>query len=132
MNQKMILIRGVPGSGKSTLAKMLVDQDADLVHCEADMFMVNKKGRYTYDPTRLKEVHAKCFDMAEDALKDGKSVVVSNTFVRMWEIKPYLSLATRYGAQVEVVALNGGFESIHGVPKDVINRMIQSWEDLDI
>lgn len=92
----MVIVRGLPGSGKSTFAKA---RYPEAVHCEADMFF-ELGGEYRFDPKRLNQAHAWCQGRAIQALQDGRDVVVSNTFVKVWELTPYVEMAERFGAEI--------------------------------
>ena len=122
----LYILRGLPGSGKSTLARRLAPNN----HYEADAFMVDKYGRYSFDPTRLGEVHEKCLNAVREALTNGAEVVaVANTFVKRWEYQRYIDLATSLGVEYEVVVCSGNYQNIHNVPQETILRMRSSWED---
>ncbi|MGF1909573.1 ATP-binding protein [Vibrio kasasachensis] len=121
---KLTLIRGLPGSGKSTLARRYSAH-----HFEADMYFVNSAGEYCFDANQLESAHRWCQKQTETALRKGEDVVVSNTFVRRWEIKPYFELAKRLGAQFEIVECKGEFGNIHGVEQSVIDRMRNRWQE---
>lgn len=82
---ELVLIRGLPGSGKSTYARRFY---SGYVHCEADHYFYDKDGVYRYNPDLIRQAHAACQKKAREALRSGKSVVVSNTFVRQWEMLP--------------------------------------------
>lgn len=124
--QKLYIVRGVPGAGKSTLAKQL----APNAHYEADAYMVDANGEYAFDPKRLPEVHAMCLQAVRDALVAGVPVVaVANTFVKRWEYQRYVDLAMELGVAYEIIVCDGGYQNIHGVPGDVIQRMRANWED---
>ncbi|TEW45337.1 ATP-binding protein [Psychromonas algicola] len=132
----LTLIRGLPGSGKSTLARKLV-ADADLagheaqqktVHLEADMYFVNASGEYCFQSESLKSAHEWCENECEKYLQQQHNVVVSNTFVRHWEMKAYQQLAKQYNAKIEVIVCKGKFASIHDVPAETIKRMKQQWQ----
>lgn len=126
---EILLIRGLPGSGKTTWAERFARRpDVDYVHCEADQFFM-KDDQYIYDPTKIKEAHDYCYDKAFDALSEGKSVVVANTFCRKWEMEAYYRLAASFLANVRVMTAKGNLESVHNVPQDVIERMREQWED---
>jgi hypothetical protein len=57
-------------------------------------------------------------------LQEGEKVVVSNTFVKRWEMEPYLEMC----ADVTIVEAKGEYANIHGVPEEVVNRMRLGWE----
>ena len=120
---QLVLIRGLPGSGKSTRASGLASVGFE--HFEDDMFFV-RDGIYRYDASRIKDAHAWCQKMTRDALATGKRVVVSNTFTRLQEMEPYLSMASR----VRVVEARGNWGNIHGVPAAMVQRMAERWESL--
>lgn len=121
---KLTIIRGLPGSGKSTLAKKI-----DAIHFEADMYFVNYKGEYKFNPSKIKLAHKWCQKEVELTLAGGESVVVSNTFTQRWEMQPYLDMAKKLGAEVEAIKCTGDYGNIHGVPEDAIQRMRDRWED---
>jgi len=117
----LILIRGISGSGKSTLAKQM----KGFKHYEADMFFMID-GKYCYEPTKIKEAHAWCQRKTLQALRSGKDVVVSNTFTRLWEMKPYLQM----GYPVQIIEAKGKWKNIHNIPDYVIERMKQRWQEI--
>lgn len=122
----LIIIRGIAGSGKSTLArKMLEDLEAE--HFEADMYFMDDEGHYNWDPAFLGSAHSWCKRKTRQALLDGKNVIVSNTFIKRKELKPYLNMEC---ASLAIFEAKGDYGSIHDVPDSVINRMRNSWEEL--
>ena len=127
MKMKMLyIIRGIPGSGKSTMARKLAPNAA----FEADAYMVDQQGNYAFDPSRLGEVHQKCYEAVRDALmQDIANVAVANTFVKRWEYQKYVDLANELGVKYEIIVCNGGYKNIHGVPEEAIQRMKDNWED---
>jgi predicted kinase len=127
MNNKLILVRGVSGSGKSTYAKSL----EGFVALEADMYFTSHAdGSYHFDPTKLKDAHGWCRAMTEKHLKVGHNVAVANTFIRKWEIQPYIDLANELGIPYEVVEMKTYYGNVHGVPEDKVNQMKANWEEL--
>lgn len=112
----LILVRGVPGSGKSTLAKSI----KDFTHVEADMFW---GPGYGFDITRIKEAHDWCIEVTGNILSVGYSVVVSNTFTTLDEMKPYFILAKKHEIKPLVLHCQNNFGSIHDVPDDTILKM---------
>lgn len=122
---ELILIRGLPGSGKSTYAKNL-----GCFHVEADMYH-QRNGRYAFDKTNAKAAHEWCQRSALLAMEKGMDVAVSNTFTQLWEMKPYLDLASKTGHSVRVVRMAGSHGSIHAVPEEVIRKMSDRFEAFD-
>ena len=128
----LTLIRGLPGSGKSTLAKELAADPIhhlnEVVHLEADMFFIDSKGVYSFQPKLLSEAHQWCQQQCGLFLKKKQSVIISNTFVRQWELKPYRQLAKQYKAQLVIKTCTGNYKSIHDVPEATIKKMKQQWQ----
>lgn len=133
---KLVLIRGLPGSGKSTLARqMLVDagQDENDGHFEADMYFVMRDGQYHFNPALIKNAHAWCQAATKDYIKTQLDYmtdlcVVSNTFVKQWEMLPYIEMAKEFGIELDIITATGQYQNVHGVPAEVIERMRNSWE----
>jgi predicted kinase len=125
---ELILIRGLPGSGNTTFAKLLARLN-HLCHFEADQFF-EIDGKYQFDATKLSNAHQECLRNTQQALAVGKSVVVSNTFSRKWEMEPYISLARRTGARLHILEAQGSHQNIHGVPRETLDRMRQRWEPI--
>ncbi|KJY83388.1 ATPase AAA [Vibrio galatheae] len=124
MTLKLTLIRGLPGSGKSTLAQTIPAQ-----HYEADMYFINESGEYVYQANKIAQAHQWCKTKTEQALAQGHSVVVANTFVQRWEMVPYLKLAKRYSAQFEVIECHDNYGNVHGVEAKTINSMKKRWQE---
>ena len=120
-NNEIVLIRGLPGSGKSTLAKTMFGYE----HFEADMFLM-VEGQYVYDALKVKAAHDWCVARAKDSLDKGLNVVISNTFVKVWEMDRYIKLGYKY----RIIELKTRWKNIHGVPEDKINEMSSRWESL--
>lgn len=117
---ELVLIRGLPGSGKTTMAKAM----SGYLHLEADQWMTDAAGVYRFDPARLAAAHDACLTAARRALAAGRKVVVANTFVQLWEMKPYLAL----GYPVRILEAAGAYSSLHEVPADVLQQMREMWE----
>jgi tRNA uridine 5-carbamoylmethylation protein Kti12 len=133
MNKRLILIRGLPGSGKSTLAQDLCQASLGVYHVETDDFFLDFTDfppLYKFDHSRLSEAHRWCQETTRRVLSDDdwNTVIVSNTFTQMWEIRPYLDIAKEVTATVQVYHCEGQFENIHGVPPEVIKKMKDRWE----
>jgi hypothetical protein len=129
-NLRLYLIRGISGSGKTTYAKQLMKEDPSLSNYEADMYFY-KDGNYNFNPSLLKDAHAWCKNKTEEDLRNGKSVIVSNTFTQKWEIEPYIQLGKKYGAEIVIKKATGNYQNVHGVPPEALERMKSRWEDLN-
>lgn len=125
---KLLLIRGLPGSGKSTLAKLLLSTGAYQSHYEADMYFCTPEGEYNFNPIKLSLAHKWCLEMTTEALKTGKSVVVSNTFSQLWEMAKYIQLAKNNNYDLQVIECQSNYGNIHNVPESVLVQMSKRWE----
>lgn len=129
----LIMIIGVPGTGKSTLANKMLENFVDdmiVKHYEADMFMVNNKGEYEFNPEHLQEAHKMCQHHIMRGLKAKHCCIVSNTSRKAWERKPYLDMARECKQGVMIIKLTKLHENIHGVPVDKVKLMQDSFEDV--
>ena len=122
---ELVLIRGLPGSGKTTMARGTMFEDFE--HYEADMFF-EQSGEYCYDASKIKDAHEWCQRETFKALANGKSVVVSNTFTRRFEMEPYFEMAKTFGIELNVLEATGNWPNVHGVPAEAVEKMRQRWE----
>lgn len=120
MNE-IVLIRGLPGSGKSTKARNM----KGYVHVEADMYLM-VDGSYVYDQSKVRGAHEQCLKLAKDSLEKGSNVVVSNTFVKIWELQPYIDI----GFPFRIIEMKNRWANVHGVPQEKIEIMMQGWQKL--
>lgn len=131
MEKRFIVIRGIPGSGKSTLAaKLKANAEKQGTICkvfEADDFFM-RNGVYEFNPSKLPDAHKACLENAKAALADSETglVIVSNTFIRRWEIEPYLALSPA----PEILRMTSSYGSVHGVPLEKITTMSDNMEDI--
>lgn len=128
----LTLIRGIPGSGKSTLAKQ-ISKATGAKHIETDMYCY-VDGKYCFDPKLHTERHNLArYDVVKN-LNAGESVVVSNTFIKKWEVEKYTQLsipAVDRGdvlLQINILTCIGEYKNIHNVPEQVIQRMKDTFE----
>lgn len=114
---KLILIRGIPGSGKSTIAK-----EMNGIHLEADMYFM-RDGDYQFDINRLREAHEWCQLTTKKRLGEGATVIVSNTFTTIKELRPYFEIASEFDIVPNVIVAQGEFGSVHNVPEETLAKM---------
>ncbi len=127
---ELVLIRGLPGSGKSTMARVLAQVGFE--HYEADQYFM-RDGRYEFDAAKLKDAHAWCLSQAKECMANGYPCVIANTFTQAWEIEPYIKAARENCYQsIRILTATGDYGSVHGVPRDVIDRMANRWESFSI
>ena len=125
---KLIIIRGLPGSGKSTLAVKFASMGYD--HFEADQFFIGEDEEYKFNASLLDAAHSWCYGNVVRSLKDGRNVVVSNTFCALWEIEKYLNIAAYMEIELKVYQMFTQYGSIHGIPNDALDRMKSRWWDM--
>ncbi len=139
----LLIIRGLPGSGKSTFAKSILDvsDDCALVrksfnnivythHYEADMFFENN-GEYNFNKTYISFAHDWCYNNVLKSLLNGNNTIVSNTFIKFWELEKYLDFVGFIpDISITVVELHTQFNGIHNVPIATIKKMKANWEEI--
>ncbi|XP_022086198.1 uncharacterized protein LOC110976861 [Acanthaster planci] len=131
----LCLMRGCPGSGKSTLARTLVGNGQIL---STDDYFTREDGQYCFDITKLSEAHDWSHQRAKEAMESGVTpLVIDNTNIERWTMKPYVAMAVRYGYAVEFrepttpwkFNLGKLFKyNSHGVPRERIKLMIERFE----
>lgn len=126
----LILIRGAPGSGKSSLARRLHWSRVEgAAHFEADMWF-EQSGVYHFRPEQLTAAHRWCQDQTKQAmLRGSNTIIVSNCFIRRWELALYQVLARIHGYRVQEITLKANFGNIHGVPKEKVELMQSRFEE---
>lgn len=134
---KVIVMRGISGAGKSTWIK---DHHPKAFVCSADKFFIDESGKYNFDPTKLSEAHKWCLKKFSDYITNSifqsdyivhdfpTTVIVDNTNTMLWEMSPYVSLATAYDWDVEIVRLDCDVDvaaqrNVHGVPVKSVKDM---------
>lgn len=93
------------------------------------MYFVNEQGEYCFDPKQLHQAHGWCQNTTENGLKQGKDVVVSNTFIKHWEMKAYRQLALKYKADLVIEVCRENYGTIHDIEPSVIRRMGRDWQE---
>ena len=133
----LLLLRGVAGAGKSTLASAIAAVGTSSIYsqrvaiCEADDYFYDDDLQYCFDANELPAAHNYCKAKVMQAMDDGMPmVIVANTSTREWEMKPYETLAARYGYQVFHVIVENRHEndSVHDVPVYVLDNQVSRFQ----
>ncbi|NWS14586.1 N4BP2 protein, partial [Pachyramphus minor] len=137
IGQVLVLLRGVPGSGKSYLARNLLEDNPGGIILSTDDYF-NKHGQYHYDPSCLGEAHDWNRKRAKEAFEVGISpIIIDNTNIQAWEMKPYVTLAQQFKYKVVFREPDTWWKfkpkelerrNIHGVSKEKIKRMLERYE----
>uniref|UniRef100_A0A8C0VIG9 NEDD4 binding protein 2 n=1 Tax=Cyanistes caeruleus TaxID=156563 RepID=A0A8C0VIG9_CYACU len=137
IGQVLVLLRGVPGSGKSYLARSLLEDNPDGIILSTDDYFY-KHGQYHYDPDCLGEAHDWNRKRAKEAFEMRISpIIIDNTNIQAWEMKPYVALAQQFKYKVMFREPDTWWKfkpkelerrNIHGVSKEKIKRMLERYE----
>ncbi|XP_063285505.1 NEDD4-binding protein 2-like 1 isoform X1 [Pelobates fuscus] len=137
-NKHIYLLRGLPGSGKTSLARKLKREFPSALVFSTDDFFIMDDGTYLYDHDLLPEAHRWNQKRARKAMNKGKTpIIIDNTNVQAWEMKPYAVMALEHEYQVlfrepetswkfnvrELTRRNS-----HGVPREKIQRMKEVYD----
>ncbi|XP_066945759.1 NEDD4-binding protein 2-like [Macrobrachium rosenbergii] len=132
----IVLMRGLPGSGKSTLAREIKGFSGIVL--STDDYFIDKKGRYVYEPSKISEAHSWNKNRARKMLEEMRSpIVIDNTNLQVWEMKPYVQLALHHGYEIDILEPETSWKfnvkelarrNSHGVPKDKIKEMRERYE----
>jgi len=128
-------VRGLPGSGKTTTANALYDALGYAATAAADDYFDRLGG---FNPTRLPDAHRDCMARASVALREGRDVVLHNTFTKNWELQGYARALPEHKVVV-VDIYDGGLDdkaltrrNTHGVPEHTIRRMRACYQPVDM
>ncbi|KAE8627328.1 hypothetical protein XENTR_v10006945 [Xenopus tropicalis] len=135
--RKLVLLRGLPGSGKTTLARFLLNLNPNGFVFSTDDYFCQKDG-YTYDVKLLGDAHNWNQCRARRAMDDGRSpIIIDNTNIQGWEMKPYVQMAIERGYFVDFVEPDNWWKldplelakrNTHRVPQEKISQMLERYE----
>jgi predicted kinase len=135
MTRTLILKRGLPGSGKSFGAKEEVGHDGQIF--STDDFWSRER---PFNRAQLQEAHAwnqQCVDSA--MLQQCPVIIVDNTNVSLFEMRPYVEMAERHGYAIRISESKAPWRwnieqlvrrNHHGVGWKDIALMAARWEFL--
>merc|ERR1712079_317308 len=116
-------MRGLSGSGKSTLVNAISElyDMQDPVICSADHYFIDENGIYRFDPGRLRDAHEASQFLMKNSCEDGKKlIIVDNTHIQAWEMRPYFNNANRASFTYKVDIKYGfGIENFQFLPAGV-------------
>ncbi|KAM8940292.1 NEDD4-binding protein 2 [Pelodytes ibericus] len=137
----LILLRGAPGSGKTTLARMLLQKNPAGVILSTDDYF-SREGPYHYDPSCLGDAHEWNHGRAKEAFENSVSpIIIDNTNLQGWEMKPYVSMALKHKYKVTFREPDTWWKfkpkelerrNRHGVKKEKISRMLDYYEHVTV
>ncbi|XP_004579198.2 NEDD4-binding protein 2 isoform X1 [Ochotona princeps] len=133
----LVLLRGLPGSGKSYLARTLQEDNPNgVILSTDDYFYIN--GQYQFDVKYLGEAHEWNQNRAKEAFEKKVSpVIIDNTNLQAWEMKPYVALCQKHKYKVLFREPDTWWKfkpkelarrNIHGVSKEKITRMLEHYQ----
>ncbi|XP_036438960.1 LOW QUALITY PROTEIN: NEDD4-binding protein 2 [Colossoma macropomum] len=132
--QVLVLLRGAPGSGKTTLANAMLEQNPGGVVLSTDEYFT-QNGTYCYEPNLLGEAHAWNHRRAKEAFEKGFTpIIIDNTNMQCWEMKPYVALALKHKYRVLFREPDTWWKTKprelekrtkHGVTREKIRRMLE-------
>lgn len=104
---QLIVVRGLPGSGKDTYAVMWVNKDPqNRIRVNRDMIREQLYGQFVLDYKREDTVTHVQRAMVETGLREGKSVIISDTNLRASTVKDWMKVAKKFSAEVKVVDID--------------------------
>lgn len=132
----LILMRGCSGSGKSTLARRL--KHSGVLLSTDDYFIDVKRNTYNFDVRCLSEAHQWNQNRARRSMELKRSpVIIDNTNIEAWEMKPYVAMAVQFMYSVELVEPETPWRyrvgqlftrSTHNVPRKTIEAALDRFD----
>lgn len=138
-NKELYLCRGLPGSGKSFVAKE-IQQKLDGIIFSTDNFWIRPSGQYDWNYKLIKEAHDWNKRMFDLELGRAYIIIVDNTNLSWKEMEYYILKA--YHKDYNIILLESSQawkfdplecsqKTVHKVPLETIEKMLQRWESSD-
>jgi predicted kinase len=138
MKNVIEVLVGIPASGKSTYAIEKVKENSEYIRINRDSIRMMFKGSYLTDYIVENIITKIEYEMIESILKEGKSVIVDNTHLRLKYIRPYFEKfsdcadikITVFDISVEDAIERDKSRGEKMVGRDVIERMYENYINL--
>lgn len=128
---RLTIIRGLPGTGKSTYASDLALKAGSLF-IEADMFRI-RNGRYKFDLDELGTCVGVANAIMRKAASVGADVIVAGVLTKVHTIDDLVKQCRQEApggrVKLRVIRMRKVYGDIHNVPKHVIAKMAEQFED---
>lgn len=136
---KVYLCVGCPGSGKTTWSKQFISGKPEVVRLCPDEFRA-KFGWGEADQSVSSQAFAATRSGMEQALSDGKDVLIDATSMHRKSRKDFIAIADKYKANKIAIVFEATRDTLiernklrgesggRMVPTDVIDRMINNYE----
>ncbi|XP_029139846.1 uncharacterized protein LOC107286820 [Protobothrops mucrosquamatus] len=136
--KRLLILRGLPGSGKTTLSHILLGQSCNGTVFSTDDYFHQINGCWTYNVSQLGAAHEWNQNRAKEAMDLGRSpIIIDNTNIQAWEMKPYVKAALEKGYHVEFHEPDTWWKfnpeelekrNKHGVSREKIVQMLERYE----
>eukprot|EP00062_Callorhinchus_milii_P007052 gi/632948218/ref/XP_007889471.1/ PREDICTED: uncharacterized protein LOC103177205 isoform X2 [Callorhinchus milii] len=133
----LIFMRGLPGSGKTTLSQDILAQNPSGVVLTTDDYFL-RDGSYWFNSSLLGEAHEWNQERAKQIMDEGVTpVIIDNTNIQAWEMKPYVEMAADRGYRVDFQEPDTWWKfdvselekrNKHRVPREKIIQMMERFE----
>jgi predicted kinase len=148
--KRLYIIRGLPGSGKSYLTREIiniwmfgeVEKPSKIVVASNDDFHIHPVRGYQWSMGTAEYAALWCrAKVAKAMFDDAPLIIVDNMHLTLKTFQPYLDLAAqfRYHVFIKQPATEWAFDpeecakrNVHKVPLEVIQKMLDSWQDIQI
>ena len=136
----LVLLRGLPGSGKTYLANELVRKSDGIILSTDDYFI--RSGVYCFEATQLPTAHEWNQRRAKLFIEKGRTpVIIDNTNLEGWEMKPYVSFGYTNGYKIFFLEPDNAWSwkpkdlaryNVHGIKRENIERMLQRYQRVTV